>query len=64
MEERFVKQVRAASHDEPVDDGWRVIDLTVDSFEETSAKERDWPEDLAELYWWRPRFWRREIQHG
>jgi len=59
MEERFIKNVRKPSLDEPTDEGWRLIDLWVDSFEDAGIKERDWPEDLAELYWWRSNFWRR-----
>ncbi len=62
-EERFIKNVRAPSPDEPADVDWRAIDLSVDSFEHAGVRERDWPEDLAELYWWRSGFWRRE-SHG
>ncbi len=59
MEERFVRTVRAPAEDEPVEDGWRVIDLRVDPFEPLGVKEAEWPEDLTTLYWWRPTFWRR-----
>ena len=41
-----------------LDPGFRPIDLTVDAFEDQSAQERPWPEDLTDLYWWRPTFWR------
>lgn len=59
VEERFIKSVRRPSLVEAPDEGWRLIDLRIDSFEDPQASERDWPVDLAELYWWRSSFWRR-----
>jgi hypothetical protein len=58
MEERFVRSVRHPSSDEATDDGWRTIDAAVDNFEGAGIKESEWPEDLSQLYWWRPTFWR------
>ncbi len=58
MEERFVRHVRPSLDTEPIDDGWGPIDLDRDSFEKPLDKERDWPDDLTALYWWRPTFWR------
>ncbi len=57
MEKRFLKNVRAPGQDEPLDPGWRPIDLSRDSFEEP-GNSGDWPDDLTALYWWRPNFWR------
>ncbi|GGJ60389.1 CPCC family cysteine-rich protein [Streptomyces lacrimifluminis] len=59
MEERFVKNVRPPAQDEPLDPGWRPIDLSRDSFEEPGGSAA-WPDDLTVLYWWRPTFWRRD----
>jgi hypothetical protein len=59
MEPRFVANVRAPRVDEAVDDGWRRIDLASDSFESPDDRSADWPDDLTDLYWWRPAFWRR-----
>jgi len=53
------KLARRPRDDEPVDDGFRPIDLSIDSFEETLVQEASWPDDGAVLYWWRPTFWRR-----
>jgi hypothetical protein len=61
MEYRFTGNVREPTSDERLDDGWRPIDLSIDSFEPRAAKEAPWPDDLTVLYWWRPTFWRR---HG
>lgn len=62
MEERFVANVRAARHDEPVEPGWRLIDLSIDSFEPKAVQAAPWPEDFSALYWWRPTFWRRQME--
>ena len=59
IEFRFAGKVRAATPDEPVEDGWRPIDPGVDSFEPRGVSDVPWPEDSAVLYWWRPTFWRR-----
>ncbi len=58
MERRFIQNVRPARTDEPNDDGWRVIDLRRDSFENALDKQSEWPDDLTALYWWGPTFWR------
>ncbi|KDN20012.1 CPCC family cysteine-rich protein [Amycolatopsis rifamycinica] len=59
MEYRFTGIVRMAAPDEPLDDGWRPIDLTVDDFEPMGTGHAPWPADPTALYWWRPTFWRR-----
>jgi hypothetical protein len=59
MEYRFTGLVRMAAADEPLDDGWRPIDLAVDDFEPNGTFHAPWPADLTVLYWWRPTFWRR-----
>ena len=59
MEERFARNVREPADDEPVEQGWRIVDLGLDSFEGTGVKEAEWPVDLTTLYWWRPTFWRK-----
>ncbi|AEE44322.1 CPCC family cysteine-rich protein [Cellulomonas fimi] len=59
MERRFIGHVRPADESEPLDDGWRPVDLTVDRFEGRGVQESPWPSDLTTLYWWRPTFWRR-----
>ena len=63
VEGRLRRSVRKARDDEPVDEGWRVIDLAVDPFEARGVKEAEWPEDLTTLYWWRPTFWRQASGH-
>jgi hypothetical protein len=59
MERRFLAHVRPADESEPLDDGWRPVDLTVDDFESRGVQDSPWPSDLTTLYWWRPTFWRR-----
>ncbi|MFI6283323.1 CPCC family cysteine-rich protein [Streptomyces sp. NPDC051018] len=59
MEERFRSKVRPPKSDEPLDPGWRPVDLTRDSFEGPGSNT-PWPDDLTVLYWWRPTFWRRD----
>ncbi|HEY3469621.1 MAG TPA: CPCC family cysteine-rich protein [Amycolatopsis sp.] len=56
---RFTRHVRRPHESEPLDDGWRPVDLAVDDFEPLGVHEAPWPGDLAALYWWRPTFWRR-----
>ena len=46
--------------DEPIDAGWRRIDVARDSFEAFDNPSTEWPDDLTRLYWWRPTFWRSE----
>lgn len=57
-EYRFVGDVRMATAGEPVEEGFRTIDLAIDRFEEPYVQEAAWPEDRIVLYWWRPTFWR------
>ncbi|KUI30700.1 hypothetical protein AU196_14285 [Mycobacterium sp. IS-1742] len=61
MEHRFTGLVRAAADTEPLDFGWRPVDLDLDSFEDRGDREADWPDDLTTLYWWRPTFWRSKL---
>ncbi|MFD0968128.1 CPCC family cysteine-rich protein [Plantactinospora endophytica] len=56
---RFANNVRVPKVGEPLDEGFRPIDLAVDSFEEVAVQENPWPDDRSVLYWWRPTFWRR-----
>jgi hypothetical protein len=58
MEGRFVANVRAPRPDEPIEEGWRRIDLDRDSFEALDDRAAEWPDDVTRLYWWRPSFWR------
>ncbi|MCR6713127.1 MAG: CPCC family cysteine-rich protein [Demequina sp.] len=58
MQEEFVKKVRRPAPSEQVDVGWRPIDLLTDSFEPTGEERAPWPDDMTQLYWWRPTFWR------
>jgi hypothetical protein len=57
MEQRFLQHVRTAAEDEPLDAGWRPVDLERDSFEAEGICEAAWPDDRTILYWWRPTFW-------
>jgi hypothetical protein len=57
MEDRFVANVRPPRPDEPVERGWRRIDLDLDSFEALDDRSAEWPDDVTRLYWWRPNFW-------
>ncbi|MEJ3746050.1 CPCC family cysteine-rich protein [Actinomycetes bacterium KLBMP 9797] len=57
-EQRLRQKVRKPQLDEPLEQGFRVIDLAIDSFEENGDQERPWPDDRTVLYWWRPTFWR------
>ncbi|WP_326837600.1 CPCC family cysteine-rich protein [Amycolatopsis rhabdoformis] len=59
MEPRFTRSVRPAAAAEPIDDGWRPIDLAVDDFEPRGVHDEPWPADRTALYWWRPHFRRR-----
>jgi hypothetical protein len=55
-EERFVRDVRAPTADEPLDPEWRPIRES-DPFE-SPDDSAPWPEDRTRLYYWRPTFWR------
>ena len=58
-DEQGRKYVRAPLPDEPVEPGWRPIDLDQDSFEEVTSGERvPWPTANTALYWWTDDFWR------
>lgn len=61
-ESRFVSHVRSPLLGEPIDDGWRVIDLAIDSFESKCEEAGEWPDDYTSLYWWRDVFWRRDSE--
>ena len=50
--------VRPPAPDEVRDATWRPIDLTRDSFEDWSAESRRRAPADADLYYWRPTFWR------
>lgn len=64
MEERFVRHVRPPLDTERLDERWRPIDPEIDVFEHPTQEERDWPDDLTVLYWWRPTFWRPSAPSG
>ena len=49
---------RAATADEPLDDGFRPVDPVRDNVEFAEAHESPYPTDPTALYWWRPTFWR------
>ncbi|NBH03564.1 hypothetical protein GTY80_09955 [Amycolatopsis sp. SID8362] len=59
VEIRFTALVRPPRAAEPLDDGWRPIDLAIDDFEPMGVRDLPWPADMTALYWWRPTFWRR-----
>lgn len=48
----------APQPNEPREAGWRAIDLAHDCFESPDNWSAEWPENLVDLYWWRPTFWR------
>jgi Cysteine-rich CPCC len=53
------KQVRRPRADEPVDEGWRPLDLGADDIERRPGDSgTPWPTDLTRLYWWRPNYYR------
>jgi hypothetical protein len=53
------RQVRRPREDEPLDEGWRPLDLAVDDVERSPAHPGGpWPADLTRLYWWRPDYYR------
>ena len=61
-EERFIRDVRRPKATERQDPGWRPADPTRDNLEHSLPEggwESQWPNDLTELYWWRPTYWRR-----
>lgn len=53
------KQARRPRANEPLDEGWRPLDLAVDDVERSAASPASpWPTDLTRLYWWRPNYYR------
>lgn len=57
-EQRLIKYVRPPTPTQPIEPGWRPVDLNVDVFEPLAVQQAPWPDDLTVLYWWRPTFWR------
>lgn len=55
---RLLPYVRPATKDDPLEPGWRPVDITIDNFEALGIQEAPWPQDRSILYWWRPTFWR------
>jgi predicted nucleotidyltransferase len=73
VERRLVESVRPPDRDEPVEQGWRPVDLTVDNFEPLRSSlspapsqtgTTEYPHDLTVLYYWRRTFWRRQATLG
>lgn len=56
MHSDFVRKVRKARADEPLDDGWRPFDPDRDWTEPALAGDQ-WPVNAAALYYWRPTYW-------
>ncbi|MCT6735401.1 CPCC family cysteine-rich protein [Rhodococcus qingshengii] len=57
-EERLLRFVRPPTLAEPLEEGWRPIDVDLDNFESGEMPVVPWPVDKTVLYWWRPTFWR------
>ena len=55
---RLSRFVRAPLKNELKDPGFRLIDLSVDNFEQAHDHDHPWPDDRTALYWWRPTYWR------
>ncbi|MEU0236326.1 CPCC family cysteine-rich protein [Nocardiopsis sp. NPDC006198] len=53
----FFGRVRNNLPHERKEPGWRLIDFSVDNFEELNHGG-EWPVDKSDLYWWRDSFWR------
>ena len=62
IEPRFQHKVRRPNESDVRDEGWRLIDESVDNIEE-SIKGFDYgmtyPQDRTNLYYWRKNYWRR-----
>ncbi|MEV6285897.1 CPCC family cysteine-rich protein [Kribbella sp. NPDC051770] len=56
--EPFSSRARTANDEEPLDEGFRPLDLQTDNFETPDETTTDWPGDRTQLYWWRPSYWR------
>ncbi|NNN20455.1 MAG: hypothetical protein HKL80_00440, partial [Acidimicrobiales bacterium] len=64
-EERFSKVIRQARPDEPIEYGFRPINLQYDRFEDPrTTAHAPWPPDPTFLYWWRPSFWIANVHPG
>jgi hypothetical protein len=62
-EERLRQEIRKPDDNEPVESGWRPIDLASDSAE-IPAPQKDYsatfPTDCTQLYYWRETYWKRK----
>jgi hypothetical protein len=64
VERRLIGHVRPPGPNEPIDEGWRPVDPSVDHFEPfpdprpESTYATEYPRDPTVLYYWRPSFWR------
>ncbi|MFD3684144.1 CPCC family cysteine-rich protein [Nocardiopsis sp. NPDC058631] len=54
---RFVDKVISDFSCQEKEPGWRLIDFSIDNFEE-SNRGGEWPVDSVSLYWWRDSFLR------
>lgn len=61
-EPRVLSLVRAPRSDEPLDSGWRPIDLEVDDFEPDRPSMPPPEAQRREPYYWRPAYWRRRVK--
>ncbi|MGC4942942.1 CPCC family cysteine-rich protein [Kribbella sp. DT2] len=57
-DEHARKYVRPPQDDEPLERGWRPIDLGQDVFEEPADSTPGWIADGTILYWWRATYWK------
>lgn len=62
MDEVVLRKVRLARPSEPIEQGWRPIDLSLDSVEPTGVKLGAAADFSSGPYWWRSTFWRRTSQ--
>ena len=56
MDKEFRRQVRRARRSEPLEEGWRPFDPSVDWTAPTLDGER-WPKNYEALYYWRTTYW-------
>ncbi|MDX3386605.1 CPCC family cysteine-rich protein [Streptomyces niveiscabiei] len=61
VREDLLRHVRPPKDDEPLDPGFRPVDLARDAFEPEFTRTPD-PENLMDLYYWRPTYWRRHLR--
>ena len=59
-EVRWSQHVRPARDDEPFESGWSAVNYVDPAFEVSGDEDAGYPEDLTQLYWWRPTFWRKD----